>query len=52
MLHKDATSNNQNLEATPYKKGACAATYHPPRSLSKLDEQDMRDSAEGPRTNS
>ena len=37
--------------STP-QSGSCTATYHPSRKLSKLDELDMRDTAEEVGTNS
>ena len=52
-LHKNATSNTEQiLEATLHKTAAIRppATHH--EKLSKLDEPDIRDTAEEVRTNS
>ena len=49
QLHKNAVSKiDQILESTPHK----TAAVQPSRKLSKLDEQDMRDTAGEERTNS
>ena len=46
QLRKNAASNiEQVLGGSTPQSSSCTATYHSSRKLSKLDEQDMQDTA-------
>ena len=51
-LHKNSTSNLEDILKPAFHKERCRTTYFPSQKPFKSDEQDMRDTAEDARTKS